>query len=102
VPYLKGETPSLLDETVPKITEGFITSRINSVQVLIDAVLEMLLLVFHFNKGIVAFLMVCCFYPSQAILADNSLENPLDSVEILQDQLEFLPYLCRFQVAATS
>ncbi|CAN6207099.1 unnamed protein product [Urochloa humidicola] len=69
VPYLKGETPSLLDETVPKITEGFITSRINSVQ---------------------------------AILADNSLENPLDSVEALQDQLEFLPYLCRFQYQSSS
>ncbi|XP_066369486.1 uncharacterized protein [Miscanthus floridulus] len=69
VPYLKGETPSLLDETVPKITEGFITSRINSVQ---------------------------------AILADNSLENPLDSVELLQDQLEFLPFLCRFQYQSSS
>ncbi|XP_062233841.1 uncharacterized protein LOC133931030 isoform X2 [Phragmites australis] len=69
VPYLKGETPSLLDETVPKITEGFITSRINSVQ---------------------------------AILADNSLENPLDNVEVLQDQLEFLPYLCRFQYQSSS
>jgi len=33
VPYLKGEAPSLLDEFVPKITEGFITSRFNSVQV---------------------------------------------------------------------
>lgn len=33
VPYLKGGTPSLLDETVPKITEGFITSRFDSVQV---------------------------------------------------------------------
>ncbi|EER89375.2 hypothetical protein BDA96_10G087600 [Sorghum bicolor] len=69
VPYLKGETPSLLDKTVPKITEGFITSRINSVQ---------------------------------AILADNSLENPLDSVEVLQDQLEFLPFLCRFQYQSSS
>ncbi|TVU12964.1 hypothetical protein EJB05_46631 [Eragrostis curvula] len=69
VPYLKGETPSLLDDTVPKITEGFITSRINSVQ---------------------------------AILADNSLENPLDSVEVLQDQLEFLPYLCRFKYQSSS
>lgn len=33
VPYLKGDAPSLLDEFVPKITEGFITSRLNSVQV---------------------------------------------------------------------
>lgn len=33
VPYLKGDTPSLLDETVPKITEDFISSRFSSVQV---------------------------------------------------------------------
>ncbi|ESQ40529.1 hypothetical protein EUTSA_v10012516mg [Eutrema salsugineum] len=32
VPYLKGDSPSLLDEFVPKITEGFIISRFNSVQ----------------------------------------------------------------------
>ncbi|MQL98443.1 hypothetical protein Taro_031154, partial [Colocasia esculenta] len=32
VPYLKGDTPSLLDETVPKIIEGFIKSRFDSVQ----------------------------------------------------------------------
>ncbi|KAK9733076.1 hypothetical protein RND81_04G041800 [Saponaria officinalis] len=32
VPYLKGDSPSLLDEFVPKITEGFITSRFDSVQ----------------------------------------------------------------------
>ncbi|CAM8961063.1 unnamed protein product [Rhodiola kirilowii] len=32
VPYLKGDTPSLLDEFVPKIAEGFITSRFDSVQ----------------------------------------------------------------------
>ncbi|XP_078427480.1 ARM repeat superfamily protein isoform X2 [Wolffia australiana] len=32
VPYLKGDTPSLLDEFVPTIIEGFITSRFNSLQ----------------------------------------------------------------------
>ncbi|PNT70346.1 exportin-7 isoform X3 [Brachypodium distachyon] len=71
LPYLKGDTPSLLDETVPKIMEGFITSRINSVQ---------------------------------ASFADNSAdtENPLDNVEGLQDQLESLPYLCRFQYESCS
>ncbi|KAL5220326.1 hypothetical protein ABZP36_025039 [Zizania latifolia] len=69
VPYLKGDTPSLLDETVPKITEGFITSRINSVQ---------------------------------ASFADDSADNPLDNVEVLQEQLESLPYLCRFQYQHSS
>ncbi|KAK1578194.1 hypothetical protein Q3G72_028343 [Acer saccharum] len=63
VPYLKGDAPSLLDEFVPKITEGFITSRFNSVQ---------------------------------AGFSDDS-ENPLDNVELLQDQLDCFPYLCRFQ-----
>ncbi|TVU01218.1 hypothetical protein EJB05_53345 [Eragrostis curvula] len=84
VPYLKGETPSLLDDTVPKITEGFITSRINSVQ--------------GFSPLL---LFVVSTYPRPS-LADNSLENPLDSVEVLQDQLEFLPYLCRFKYQSSS
>uniref|UniRef100_A0A0D9UZN7 Importin N-terminal domain-containing protein n=1 Tax=Leersia perrieri TaxID=77586 RepID=A0A0D9UZN7_9ORYZ len=65
VPYLKGDTPSLLDETVPKITEGFITSRINSVQ---------------------------------ASFANDPSDDTLDNVEVLQEQLESLPYLCRFQL----
>ncbi|XP_020249688.1 LOW QUALITY PROTEIN: exportin-7 [Asparagus officinalis] len=69
VPYLKGDSPSLLDETVPKITEGFITSRFNSVQ---------------------------------AGFPDDLSENPLDNVELLQDQLECFPYLCRFQYENTS
>uniref|UniRef100_A0A0D9UZP0 Importin N-terminal domain-containing protein n=1 Tax=Leersia perrieri TaxID=77586 RepID=A0A0D9UZP0_9ORYZ len=68
VPYLKGDTPSLLDETVPKITEGFITSRINSVQ---------------------------------ASFANDPSDDTLDNVEVLQEQLESLPYLCRFQVATS-
>ncbi|XP_038711145.1 exportin-7 isoform X2 [Tripterygium wilfordii] len=64
VPYLKGDAPSLLDEFVPKITEGFITSRLNSVQ-----------------DG----------FP------EDLSDNPLDNVELLQDQLDCFPYLCRFQ-----
>uniref|UniRef100_A0A7N2R2Q7 Importin N-terminal domain-containing protein n=1 Tax=Quercus lobata TaxID=97700 RepID=A0A7N2R2Q7_QUELO len=69
VPYLKGDAPSLLDEFVPKITEGFITSRFNSVQ---------------------------------AGLPDDLTENPLDNVELLQDQLDCFPYLCRFQYESSS
>ncbi|WOK95926.1 exportin-7-like isoform X2 [Canna indica] len=69
VPYLKDETPSLLDETVPKITEGFITSRFNSIQ---------------------------------AGLSDDISENPLDNAELLQDQLESFPYLCRYQYKSSS
>lgn len=34
----------------------------------------------------------------QAGFPDDLSENPLDNVELLQDQLECFPYLCRFQV----
>ncbi|KAF8028166.1 hypothetical protein BT93_E0929 [Corymbia citriodora subsp. variegata] len=69
VPYLKGDAPSLLDEFVPKITEGFITSRFDSIQ---------------------------------AGFPDDPSENPLDNVELLQDQLDCFPYLCRFQYESSS
>nr|KAJ0225126.1 hypothetical protein LSAT_V11C100045500 [Lactuca sativa] len=69
VPYLKADAPSLLDEFVPKISEGFITSRFDSVQ---------------------------------ATPQDDLSENPLDNVELLQDQLECFPYLCRFQYERSS
>nr|GLL36704.1 exportin-7-like isoform X2 [Ipomoea trifida] len=68
VPYLKGDTPSLLNEFVPEIVKCFITSRFSSFQ---------------------------------AGLPDPS-ENPLDNVELLQDQLDCLPYLCRFQYESCS
>ncbi|XP_010495084.1 PREDICTED: exportin-7-like [Camelina sativa] len=68
VPYLKGDSPSLLDEFVPKITEGFIISRFNSVQ---------------------------------ASVLDDQTDHPLDKVEVLQDELDCFPYLCRFQYERT-
>lgn len=34
----------------------------------------------------------------QAGFPDDLSENPLDNVELLQDQLDCFPYLCRFQV----
>ncbi|GFP93940.1 Ran-binding protein 17 [Phtheirospermum japonicum] len=69
VPYLKGDAPSLLDEFVPKISEGFITSRLDS---------------------------------AQAGLPDDISEHPLDNVDLLQDQLDCFPYLCRFQYEKSS
>nr|XP_016449834.1 PREDICTED: exportin-7-A-like isoform X3 [Nicotiana tabacum] len=66
VPYLKGDTPSLLSEFVPEIVKSFITSRFGSFQ---------------------------------GEISDLS-ENPLDNVDLLQDQLDCLPYLCRFQESA--
>ncbi|KAK7278986.1 hypothetical protein RJT34_24027 [Clitoria ternatea] len=38
----------------------------------------------------------------QSELSDELGENPLDNVEVLQDQLEFFPYLCRFQYESCS
>ncbi|RWW22044.1 hypothetical protein GW17_00013777 [Ensete ventricosum] len=38
------------------------------------------------------------FYPFQADFPDDLSEDPLDNVELLQDHLEFFPYLCRYQV----
>ncbi|XP_057807952.1 uncharacterized protein LOC131022474 isoform X1 [Salvia miltiorrhiza] len=69
VPYLKGDAPSLLDEFVPKITEGFITSRLDS---------------------------------AQTGLPDDISEHPLDNVDLLQDQLDCFPHLCRFQYENSS
>ncbi|XP_060197469.1 uncharacterized protein LOC132626568 isoform X6 [Lycium barbarum] len=68
VPYLKGDTPSLLSEFVPEIVKSFITSRFGSFQ---------------------------------GEVSDLS-ENPLDNVDLLQDQLDCLPYLCRFQYESCS
>ena len=69
VPYLKSDTPSLLDTYVPKITEAYITSRLDSVQ---------------------------------AVLQNNLADDPLDNEEHLQDQMDSLPYLCRFQYEKSS
>ncbi|KAL5067134.1 hypothetical protein RYX36_018021 [Vicia faba] len=38
----------------------------------------------------------------QSELSDELGEDPLDNVEVLQDQLEFFPYLCRFQYGSCS
>ncbi|KAK7848532.1 exportin-7 [Quercus suber] len=64
VRFLKTDTANLLDEYAPKIIEGFISSRFDSLQ---------------------------------SEFSDELYEDPLDNVELLQDQLDFIPYLCRFQ-----
>ncbi|KAG5556058.1 hypothetical protein RHGRI_006622 [Rhododendron griersonianum] len=38
----------------------------------------------------------------QAGLSDDLSEDPLDNVELLQDQLESIPYICRFQYESCS
>lgn len=98
VPYLKGDAPSLLDEFVPKITESFITSRFNYVQVflIISAFFTYCLL--HTSR-LHVFRTIISVFSLQAGLPDDLSENPLDNAELLQDQLDCFPYLCRFQVS---
>lgn len=59
VPYLKGDAPSLLDEFVPKITEGFITSRFDSVQVL-SQMMFLIVVLFHFPIWL--WKLICVFF----------------------------------------
>lgn len=53
-------------------------------------------------KVMIVFLFIVFLISSlcnlQAGLPDDLSENPLDNVELLQDQLDCFPYLCRFQV----
>ena len=73
MPYLKGDNPSLLDNYVPKITTAYVTSRLDSVAVV------------HASQG-------------QGV---NN-EDPLENEEQLQEQLEAVPYLARFDYSRTS
>ncbi|XP_024031073.1 exportin-7 [Morus notabilis] len=69
VPYFKGDKPNMLDNYVPTIIEGFVSTRFDSLE---------------------------------SEFSDELSENPLDNVELLQDQLDFFPYLCRFQYESCS
>lgn len=70
MPYLKGDSPSLLEANVPKITEAYISFRLASV--------------------------------ASVLQQNGSLDEMLESEEHLSDQLESLPYLCRFQYDKSS
>ena len=67
MPYLKGDSPSQLEANVPKITRAYITSRLESVGLLLQ-------------QG-----------------GGGALDELLDSEEALGEQLECLPFLVRFQ-----
>ncbi|KAK9671280.1 hypothetical protein RND81_12G019100 [Saponaria officinalis] len=71
LPYLRGDFPGIvrLDEFVPKILEGFISSRFDFVQ---------------------------------TEFSDDLAEDPLDKIDLMQDQLDFFPHLCRFQYRSCS
>lgn len=67
VPYLKGDQPSGLDQFVPTITEAFITSRLEAVEAVLRGTLG----------------------------AD--VDDPLEAEEQLQEQLEGIAAMIRFQ-----
>ena len=86
----------MLDTYVPAIIEGFVSTRFDSLQVRLGFLGWNLLVLFR---------SVVChdhhpfhLYLLQSEFTDELSENPLDNVELLQDHLDFFPYLCRFQV----
>ena len=74
MPYLKGDAPSRLETYVPKITKAYVESRLASVAAVAAA----------------------------AAGGGAPPEDPLDNEEQLSDQMDSLPYLCRFQYADTA
>ncbi|WVY97614.1 hypothetical protein V8G54_029765 [Vigna mungo] len=115
VRYLKGDKPNLLDEYVPKVIEGFVSSSIVHMALYVCIV--------HANYCNPPFTTAeqkptespspDCLRSTHYLslprisfalseLSDELGENPLDNVEVLQDQLEFFPFLCRFQYESCS
>ena len=45
---------------------------------------------------------MCALSAVRAVVLQGAAEDPLDNEEQLQDQLDSLPYLCRFQYAETA
>ena len=43
----------------------------------------------------------CCRLDSVQVVLQGGLEDPLDKEEELQDQMDSLPYMCRFQYEKT-
>ena len=75
MPYLKGGAPSRLETYVPKITRAYIDSRLASVASVAAAA---------------------------AGGGGGGGDDPLDNEEQLSDQMDSLPYLCRFQYGDTA
>lgn len=92
LPYMKDSSLNpRLDEFVPKILEGFISSRFNSLEVIWYS---------YVHRFPFSFLCGNLHFANSMIVgqADDLSEDPLDKVELMQDQLDFFPYLCRYQV----
>ena len=72
MPYLKGEMPSQLETYVPQVIAAFINSRMELVRAIASAE------------------------------AAADVDDPLENEELLIEQLETLPNLCRFQLQQAS
>lgn len=97
--YLKTGAPNRLEAVMPPIIAAYVESRVRSVQLVAQVPPSPLL------PSVLCSLGACCCALVERILhshqgptvQDSSLEDPLDNEEALQEQLESLPYLCRFQ-----
>lgn len=79
---------------MPTIVEGFVSTRFDSLQVRLGYLRRFSDLVL-FCAALTTFFHL---YLLQSEFLDELSENPLDNVELLQDQLDFCPQLCRFKV----
>lgn len=80
VPYVKALEPHLLETYTPEVTHAFVTSRLESVSVVLRSV--------HSYVQIVFFKVVifCKFY--HMLNFRESLEDPLDDLGMVQQQLD--------------
>ncbi|CAN1756122.1 XPO7 [Linum perenne] len=90
VPYLKGDAPSLLDEFVPKITEGFITSRFNSLEAGLhdDSSENMLDNVEFLQDQLECFPHLCRFQERARLQATNNKE-----LEVIEAKLSWMVHI---------
>ena len=68
MPYLKGKMPSQLETYVPQVITAFISSRVELVRAIASGE------------------------------AAAHIDDPLENEDLLTEQLDMLPNLCRFQL----
>lgn len=51
----------------------------------------------HGRARLLSFQLLCRLESVRAVLANGIAEDPLESEEQLQEQMDSLPYMCRFQ-----
>lgn len=91
VPYVKATEPHLLETYTPEVTNAYITSRLESVAVVVRLVITFLFFVFTYIH------FFFCFDSREG------LEDPLDDLGMVQQQLEQLSVIgrCEYQKTCT-